>query len=245
MIKRSTIYIFQWGRSLIFNVQMYLSLICFSLIFLPWMIFSRRGALVAVWCFANYVRWSAGWLINLKTEIRGKVPTNEVLIASKHQSFLDIIMIYSVIPNGRFIMKRELLYIPIFGQYAYRLGCVAVSRGKRGRAIFQMLKDLERQSSIGGQLVVYPQGTRVKPGQKKPYKIGAALIYEKLEQACIPVSTNAGYFWPRRGVYRHPGTAVIEFLDPISPKLDKGHFLKKLEVVIETSSDQLLLETKH
>ena len=245
MIKQSTTYMFQWCRSLVFNVQMYLSLMFFSLIFLPWMIVSRRGALVAVWCFANYVRWSASWIVNLKTEIRGKVPTNEVLIASKHQSFLDIIMIYSVIPNGRFIMKRELLYIPIFGQYAYRLGCVAVTRGKRGRAIFQMLKDLERRSSIGGQLVVYPQGTRVEPGKKKPYKIGAALIYEKLDQTCVPVSTNAGYFWPRRGIYRHPGTAVIEFLNPIPPKLDKGDFLKKLEVVIETSSEQLLLETKY
>jgi 1-acyl-sn-glycerol-3-phosphate acyltransferase len=208
------------------------------------MVVSRKGALAAVKIFTTYVIWSAGWIINLKTEIRGKVPTSEVLIASKHQSFLDIIMIYSVIPNGWFIMKRELLYIPIIGQYAYRLGCIAVSRGKRGRAIFQMIKDLESRKEIGGQLVVFPQGTRVKPGVKKPYKIGVSVIYDNLGQHCVPVATNAGFFWPKRGIYRASGTAVIEFLESIPPKIHKDEFLSRLESVIEGSSENLLSEAK-
>ena len=245
MVVSTIKYLLQWIRSLFFNIQMYAVLVFCALIFLPWMIASRKGALTAVRVFTNYVMWSAGWIINLKTEIRGKVPTSEVLIASKHQSFLDIIMIYSVIPNGRFIMKRELLYIPVIGQYAYRLGCIAVRRGKRGRAIFQMVKDMESRKSIGGQLVVFPQGTRVKPGIKKPYKIGVSVIYDKLDQYCVPVATNAGIFWPKRGIYRAPGTAIIEFLEPIPPQIQKEEFLLELESVIETASDKLLLEAKN
>ena len=151
MLPEKIKYFIQLLRSLVFNIQMYIALILCALFFLPWMVVSRKGALAAVKIFTTYVIWSAGWIINLKTEIRGKVPTSEVLIASKHQSFLDIIMIYSVIPNGWFIMKRELLYIPIIGQYAYRLGCIAVSRGKRGRAIVQMIKDLESRREIASE----------------------------------------------------------------------------------------------
>ena len=242
MVVSTIKYLLQWIRSLFFNIQMYAVLVFCALVFLPWMVTSRKGALIAVRVFTNYVMWSAGWMINLKTEIRGKVPTSEVLIASKHQSFLDIIMIYSIIPNGRFIMKRELLYIPVIGQYAYRLGCIAVSRGKRGRAIYQMVKDIENRQSIGGQLVVFPQGTRVKPGIKKPYKIGVSVIYDKLGQYCVPVATNAGIFWPKRGVYRAPGTAIIEFLEAIPPQIQKEEFLLELESVIETASEKLLME---
>ena len=244
MLPEKIKYFIQLLRSLVFNIQMYIALILCALFFLPWMVVSRKGALAAVKIFTTYVIWSAGWIINLKTEIRGKVPTSEVLIASKHQSFLDIIMIYSVIPNGWFIMKRELLYIPIIGQYAYRLGCIAVSRGKRGRAIVQMIKDLESRREIGGQLVVFPQGTRVKPGVKKPYKVGVSVIYDNLGQDCVPVATNAGFFWPKRGIYRASGTAVIEFLESIPPKIHKDEFLLRLESVIEISSDSLLLEAQ-
>ena len=107
MLPEKMKYFIQLLRSLVFNIQMYIALILCALFFLPWMVVSRKGALAAVKIFTTYVIWSAGWIINLKTEIRGKVPTSEVLIASKHQSFLDIIMIYSVIPNGWFNFKQE------------------------------------------------------------------------------------------------------------------------------------------
>jgi len=238
-------YSIQWSRSLIFNIQMYLALALTAVVFLPWMIASKKGALGAIKFYSRYVLWTASWIIDLKTEIRGEIPQSSVIIAAKHQSFLDILMIYSVIPNGYFIMKRGLLYIPLFGQYAYRLGCIPVSRGKRGRAIFQMLKDVEKRKVTGGQLVIYPQGTRVAPGSKKPYKIGVTLIYERLSLVCIPVSTNAGLFWPRRGIYRSSGKAIIEFLKPIPPNLDKNKFLSCLEEAIEFSSEGLMTEAEN
>ena len=151
-------------------------------------------------------------------------------------------MIYNAIPRGKFIMKAILLYAPILGQYAYRIGCIPVNRGKRGAAIAKMLEDVAKGHKMPGQLVIYSQGTRLAPGVKKPYKVGSAVLYEQLGQTCHPVSTNAGVFWPRRGVYRKPGVAVVEFLPPIEPGLPRDAFLAKLEAEVEAASDELLVE---
>lgn len=235
-------YAVQWVRSLVFNLSMYVSMPVLALIYLPWAIFSPYGALAACHAYARYVIWTAGWMVGLKSEVRGTPPTEEALVAAKHQSFLDILMIFDAIPHGKFIMKAILLYAPILGQYAYRIGCIPVNRGKRGAAIAKMLADVDKGDKLPGQLVIYSQGTRLAPGVKKPYKIGTAVLYEQMGQTCYPVATNAGVFWPRRGVYRKPGVAVVEFLEPIPPGLPKEDFLAKLEAEVETASDRLLVE---
>ncbi|MEM8802886.1 MAG: lysophospholipid acyltransferase family protein, partial [Pseudomonadota bacterium] len=140
--------------------------------------------------------------------------------------------------------KRELMYAPIMGQYAVRIGTIPVNRGKRGAAIEQMKRDIAKGAADPGQLVIYPQGTRVAPGDKKPYKIGTGAIYEQLEQPCIPVATNIGHFWPKRGFLRKPGNSVVEFLEPIPPGMPVKEFMAHLEDVIETRSDELLAEAK-
>lgn len=235
-------YAIQWLRSLVFNIMMYVMMLILSIIYFPYALISPTGALRACHAYAAYVRWSAGWMIGLKTEVRGTPPTDEVLIAAKHQSFLDIIMIFSAIPHGKFIMKRILLFSPLLGQYAYRLGCVPVNRGKRGAAIEKMLKDVKKGLQRPGQLVIYSQGTRVAPGIQRPYKVGTAVLYEQLGQDCIPVATNCGVFWPRRGVYRKPGTAVVEFLPRIPAGLEREEFLRQLETEVESASDELMKE---
>ncbi|MEL7082704.1 MAG: 1-acyl-sn-glycerol-3-phosphate acyltransferase, partial [Pseudomonadota bacterium] len=168
--------------------------------------------------------------------------TSEVLIAAKHQSFLDIMMIFNALPAGKFIMKRELLWTPIIGLYAKRLGCVPVARGKRGAAIQKMVDDVEAGRSQPGQLIIYSQGTRVAPGDYKPYKVGSAVLYQQLAQTCVPVATNVGLFWPRRGILRKPGLAVVEFLPPIEAGLDKDTFMNELETVVESRSNALMQE---
>jgi 1-acyl-sn-glycerol-3-phosphate acyltransferase len=141
-------------------------------------------------------------------------------------------------------MKRELLWTPIIGLYAWRVGCVPVHRGKRGQAIAKMLEDVEKGAADPGQLVIYPQGTRVAPGVVKPYKVGAALLYEQTGQPCVPAATNCGVFWPRRGILRKPGLAVVEFLPRIEPGLDRETFLRRLEHEVEEASNVLLEEAR-
>ena len=166
------------------------------------------------------------------------------MVAAKHQSFLDIILIFGAMDRPRFIMKRELIYAPIIGLYALRIGCIAVNRGKRSAAMKKMKEDLKKGLADPGQLIIYPQGTRVAPGVSKPYKIGTGVTYEALGQTCVPVAVNCGYFWPRRGILKKPGRAVVEFLDPIEPGLSVKDFMQRLEAVVEAESNRLLEEAK-
>ena len=101
------------------------------------------------------------------------------------------------------------------------------------------LADVKAGRVKGGQLIIYPQGTRVAPGQTRPYKIGTAALYKELGQPCVPVATNVGVFWPKRGIYRKPGTAVFEFLPRIEPGLEVADFMAKLESEIEEACDRL------
>jgi 1-acyl-sn-glycerol-3-phosphate acyltransferase len=105
-----------------------------------------------------------------------------------------------------------------------------------------MVAAVTASDAVRGQLVIYPQGTRVKPGAHAPFKVGSAVLYTQTAQTCVPVATNVGVFWPRLAVLRKPGLAVIEFLPPIAPGLDKNAFLKQLEEVVETQSNRLMAE---
>ncbi len=235
----------QWLRSLAFNAQMYAMMALMGVAFLPLALASARGARFACRTYCHWVRWTASWMIGLRTEIRGPVPQGPAIVAAKHQSFLDIILIFSVLPHPRFIMKRELVWAPILGQYALRLGCIPVNRGKGGAAVTKMVADALHGDADAGQLVIYPQGTRVAPGVDKPYKIGAAALYAALDQPCVPAATNAGLFWPRRGVLRKPGLAVVRFLPAIPPGRSKEAVLGDLRTQIEAASDALSAEAQH
>lgn len=232
----------QWVRSLLFIGQMYLVMGLMGLFYAVPMLVHRDWAFRGIHTYCRWVRWTAGWMVGLKSEIRGEVPVDEVLVASKHQSFFDIIMIVSVLPRPKFVMKRQLLFAPVLGWYARRIGCIAVDRGKRGAAIRKMVADVESGRSDPGQLVIYPQGTRVAPGVERPYKVGTAVLYAQMGQDCVPAATNVGVFWPRHGIYRKPGLAVVEFLPRIGPGLADKAFLRELETVIEGRSNALMAE---
>lgn len=232
----------QYVFSAVFIVQMYLAMAVMALAYAPLALIRRDGAQRAIHAYTGWVLWTARWILGLRTEVRGPVPEGEVLICSKHQSFLDIIMIVNATPAPKFIMKSVLRYAPFLGWYAMRIGCVPVDRGRRAEAIRQMMAGVTDGTSPPGQLIIFPQGTRVAPGVHAPYKVGAAVLYHELNQPCVPAATNVGVFWPRRGILRKPGLAVLEFLDPIQPGLDRHHFMKKLEAEVETRSDALMRE---
>ena len=139
-------------------------------------------------------------------------------------------------------MKASLKWAPILGQYAMRIGCIPVERGKRAEAIKYMMEEVQSGSAPAGQLIIYPQGTRVAPNDYVPYKVGTAVLYRETGQKCVPAATNVGVFWPRYGIYREKGTAVVEFLEPIEQGLDKEAFMSRLEKAIETRSNELMKE---
>ncbi|EAQ44432.1 MAG: 1-acyl-sn-glycerol-3-phosphate acyltransferase [Roseobacter sp. MedPE-SWde] len=232
----------QWLRSFLFVFQIYFMMPIFGLMFAPWAIFSKRGARICCKSYSRWVFWTARFMVGIRCEVRGTPPSGEVLIAAKHQSFLDIMMIFTALPTAKFIMKKEILRTPVIGQYAKLLDCVAVDRGKRGAAIDKMVKDVKEGHQEAGQLIIYSQGTRVAPGVKADYKVGTGVLYEQLGQPCVPVATNVGVLWPRTGIMRKPGVAVVEFLDQIEPGLDRKEFMEILETRVEAKSDTLMRE---
>lgn len=232
----------RWLRSLVFVVQIYVAMAVLGVAFAPWAAVSAHGARTACKLYCRWVLWSARWMIGLRSEVRGTPPVGEVMIAAKHQSFLDILIIFNAVPAAKFIMKRELLWAPVIGIYAYRIGCVPVNRGQRGQAIRKMVADVEAGRRQPGQLVIYSQGTRVAPGVRAPYKAGTGVLYEQLGQPCVPAATNVGVFWPRKGIMRKPGLAVVEFLDPIPTGKPRGEVMKTLEREVEAASDRLMRE---
>lgn len=229
----------QWVRSLFFNAQMYVAMPVIGLIYLIPAIISPKGAIAGCHAYCVWVRWTASWMIGLQVEIRGEPPTDEVMVAPKHQSFLDVLMIYGAMPRGKFIFKSILKYAPVIGQFGLRIGCIPVDRGKRGQAIKKMVADVKAGRAMPGQLIIYPQGTRIAPGVKAPYKIGTGALYKELNQPVVPVATNVGVLWPKRGVLRKQGTAVFEFLPRIEPGMDVSAFMAQLEETIETASAKL------
>ncbi len=229
-------------RSLAFNVVMYVWMPVVGLAFLPWAIVSPEGARAGCNAYARSVLWLLERMTGLRTEIRGLAPTGAALVAGKHQSFLDILLIWDAMPRPFFIMKAQLRYAPVLGQYALRLGCIPVHRGKRTEAIKRMLAELRSGHRQNGQLLIYPQGTRVAPGAQAPYKAGTFALYEQLGQPCVPVATNVGVFWPKRGALRRPGLGVAEFLEPIPPGLDRATFMATMEQRIEGASNRLMAE---
>lgn len=239
---RAVFYAVQWLLSLVFVVQMYIAMPIVGLLYLPYALITPDGALAACHAYCRWVLFSLRWITGMRTEIRGTPPTHPVLIAAKHQSFLDILMIFHAVPRGRFIMKKELVYAPVLGWFGLRIGCIPVDRGKRGVAITRMMAEVKSGAQRPGQLIIYSQGTRVAPGVKVPYKVGTAALYLQLGQECAPVATNVGVLWPKRGIMRKRGVAVVEFLPLIPPGLTSGAFMEKLEHEVETASDALMLE---
>ncbi len=235
-------YAMQWLRSLLFVAQMYVAIVVIMLAYTPLALFDRSASLRWIQLYARWVRFTARVMVGLHTEVRGTIPADAALIASKHQSMLDSVILVAVLPAPRFIMKKQLAWIPVAGWHGLRAGFVAVDRGKRGSAIKKMLADVQAGSAGPGQMIIYPQGTRTAPGIYLPYKKGTAALYAQLEQPCIPVATNVGVFWPRHGIYRKPGTAVIEFLPAIPPGLPSDAFMAQLETVVETASNRLMRE---
>ena len=229
-------------RSLISDFLMYLLMLVMGIVCLPGALWSRDATYGIMRTYCKAVFWLLRNICGLRTEIRGTPPTTEVVIAAKHQSFLDIMMIFAAVPRAKFVMKKSLRYVPIFGQYAMRIGSIPVDRGKRSAAMKDMVERAETNDP--GQTVIYPQGTRVAPGVDAPYKIGAGVLYQRLDQPCIPVATNAGVFWGRNSLFRRPGVAVVEFLDEVPQGLEVPEFIDTIKAVIEPASDRLREEAQ-
>ena len=227
-----------WARGVAFQAAIYTLMGVMGIAGTPGVLWSRRWTHAWARTYVRIVFALARAICGLHVETRGTAPTGDVIVAAKHQSMLDVFMLFDALPHARFIMKRELTWVPVFGLYATRIGCVAVNRTERG-AGDRMLDALAADDGPKGQVVIYPQGTRVAPGVRLRYKRGAVRAYARFGLPLVLAATNTGVFWPRRGWAVRPGTAVVAFGETLEPGLSPGEAARAMEDGIERASERL------
>jgi 1-acyl-sn-glycerol-3-phosphate acyltransferase len=229
-------------RSLAFHTAFYLWTTVLAIVGLPVLVMGRQKAQA----YAKFWTGSSVWLIEkiCKTKIlwRGleNLPRGACIIASKHQSALETLALTTKGADFSYILKRELMAIPVFGWYLKGTGQVAIDRAKRGQALPDLTRQVREAIAQGRQIIIFPEGTRKHAGAPPEYKSGVSYLYTDTGAVCVPVALNTGLFWPRRGLSIHPGTVTIAFLEPIAPGLDKQSFLQLLESRIETATAELI-----
>lgn len=170
------------------------------------------------------------------------MPTGPCVVAAKHQSAWETIDLLGVLPDACFVLKRELVYIPIFGWYISRNKQIVVNRSAGMVALKRMLAQAQQAIAEDRQIVVFPQGTRVEVNADKPYQPGIVALYGKLNVPIIPVALNSGLVWAPKKFLKRRGKIILEFLPPVSQGLSKEAFLEQLSSHIEVATGKLVRE---
>jgi 1-acyl-sn-glycerol-3-phosphate acyltransferase len=231
-------------RSVVFNALFYLNTLLWLILGLPTFFLPYRAI---IWIAKSWGRVNLVLLrvvAGIDCEVRGreKIPSGPIIVASKHQSAWETFALLPLFDNPVFIVKRELMWVPIFGWLMRKGRMVAVDRGAGSQALIDMTERARVELADGRQLIIFPEGTRRPAGAEPRYKFGVAQLYAAEGVPCLPVALNSGLFWPRRSIRLRPGTVIVEILDPIAPGLDKDAFIKRLQHEIETATARLLAE---
>lgn len=224
------------------------ALVCVTaLLSAPLLLLASRDRVLGIakwWARANLALLKA--VVGIDLEVRGRenIPKGAAIVAVKHQSALETFSLMPLLPDAAFVLKRELMLIPLFGWFLARLDMIAINRAAGGEALVQMLEQADVAARAGRQIVIYPEGTRRAVGAPPVYKAGASILYDRAKIPCVPVAIDTGVFWPRDTLKRRQGRAVISFLAPIEPGLPREVFERILRERIEAESDALAAEAR-
>ena len=184
-------------------------------------------------------------IAKITIEVRGKEYLNQdyAVYAGKHQSAVETYTLTTFIPKATYVMKKELTKIPVFGWAQAFYGIIPVDRSAGSAAMKTMLRCAKEMVEKKRPIIIFPEGTRRKPGQEPAYKPGVALLYQHLNLPVIPIASNTGFFWAKNSFLRYPGKIIYEILPPIQPGLNKQEFMEKLQNTIEEKCNELNIET--
>ena len=223
-------------RSLLFNFFLYSGIVVVFLLATPALFLPSKITLIFGKFLGHYVVFIVRFFLNTKVEFKGidNIPRNEkYFIASAHQSMFETFALQSVLNYPVFILKKELLKIPLFGLYLKKIKSIEIIRDtttKDNLNFFDKVANIIKNEKR--PLLIFPQGTRVKVSDKVPFKKGVGRIYEALNVSCVPVALNSGKVWPKHGIFKYPGKITVSFLKPIEPGLNRDEFIKNLEIKI-------------
>ena len=223
-------------RSLLFNIFLYAGIVIVFIIALPALFLPAKITLLFGKFLGHYVVLIVRIFLNTKVEFKGieNIPkTEKYFVASAHQSMFETFALQSVLDYPVFILKKELLKIPLFGQYLKKIKSIEIVRDtttKDNLNFFDKVASIIKNEKR--PLLIFPQGTRVKVDEIVPFKKGVGRIYEALNISCVPIALNSGKVWPKQGIVKHPGKITVSFLKPIRPGLSRDEFIKNLETKI-------------
>ena len=225
-------------RSALFLVWFVGLTLVMGIIFLPLLACPRRWTVRMARHWAGATLWGLKILCGIDMRVKGAVPRGAVLVASKHMSMWDTLALYVVLDDPGIVLKRELLRIPFYGWYLGKAAAIAIDRGAGADALRRMSHAATAALAQGRPVVIFPEGTRKKPGAPADYKPGVAGLYALLKVPCVPVALDSGCYW--QGFHKKPGTITLQFLERIAPGLKRGAFMSLLEERIETATAGLL-----
>ena len=233
----------QFIRSLLFTILFYLTLILVFIIAIPTLVLPSKATLVCGKMLAYIIIFLLRFILGVKVTFSGinNLKKNErFFVASAHQSLLETFILQAPLQYPVFILKKELLKIPLFGWYLKKIGSIDIVRDTTTKDNLNFFDKIKNNIEISKRpLLIFPQGTRVKFGEKLPFKKGAGRIYEALNLPCVPVALNTGRVWPKNSFLKYNYDIEISFLEPIEPGKDKNVFVTDLEAKIYSSIDSL------
>jgi 1-acyl-sn-glycerol-3-phosphate acyltransferase len=231
-------------RSALFNVAFYLNFLVQAVLFSPVLLLPEK----MFWPIGRFWVASSLWLhrriCGVDDEIRGveNLPGGGFIVASKHMSAWETLRLTELFPRPSFILKRQLLWIPLFGWYMWKAHMIPVDRGKGSAAIEAMTAHARRAIREGRQIIIFPEGTRRPPGAPPAYRHGVTRLYRDLGVPCLPVALNSGLFWPRRSFVHRRGTILVACLEAIPPGLPPEAFAETLQGALEDATNALIAE---
>ena len=233
----------QFIRSLLFTILFYLTLIIVFILAIPTLIMPSKATLIFGKILAHIIIFLLNYILGVKVNFSGienLKKTERFFVASAHQSLLETFILQAPLQYPIFILKKELLKIPLFGWYLKKIGSIDIVRDTTTKDNLNFFNRIKNNIEISKRpLLIFPQGTRVKFGERLPFKKGAGRIYEALNLPCIPVALNTGKVWPKNSFLKYSHDINISFLEPIEPGKDKNVFINDLETKIYSSIDNL------
>jgi 1-acyl-sn-glycerol-3-phosphate acyltransferase len=232
-------------RSLLFHACFYLNTILHMILCSPVLLLPRPWLWKAVHSWAAVNHWLLRTICGTRFEIRGleRITPGAFLIAAKHQSTWETFALVTLFSDPLYLLKRELMWVPVFGWYVAKAEMIPVKRGgARSGALAAIAERAKFEIARGRQILVFPEGTRRAVGAEPAYKFGIVHLYARLGVRCFPVALNSGVFWPRRKLVIYPGTIRMEFLQPIEPGLSEDAFKARVQDEIETATARLVAQ---
>ena len=230
-------------RNTIFSIFFFTGIVAISIIFLPTFFLPTRIVLFGGKLMGYWTSFCLKFFLSTKIIVKGReniVNNEKFFIASSHQSMFETFYLQTIFNSPVFILKKELLLIPVFGWYLKKIGSISIQRDKTTKDNLGFFNDIHNViKNTNRPLIIFPQGTRVPPEDRSTFKKGAARIYEELKITCQPVAINSGYVWPKKG-YKQPNKKIIiSILSPINYELSKNEFIINLEEKIYSELNRL------